>query len=224
MNTKDSKHWASTSEAAGDELKDALAAGFDWALRKRKELAVGAGAAAAALLLLGLFLYSKRARESAAWDKLSQAELLAYSGRPQEAQTLLGELAESGAGPAVTGLARIMEGDLLYPRGEYDKAAAAYERAYEQAPEALKPFALADKVSALEAAGKHAECAAAAASFLELRPEHLLAASVHASLARCQQASGQTAAAQATLDKLALQYPGTLWAEWAASRRQKPTK
>ncbi len=95
-----------------------------------------------------------------------------------------------------------------------------YDKAAQDAPDSLRPYALADKIMTLQAAGKSAECAAAAQSFLEATPDHLMAAQVHVALARCQLAQGQSEAAKGTLQRISLQYPGTPWAEWATARLQ----
>jgi TolA-binding protein len=106
----------------------------------------------------------------------------------------------------------MLEGDLRLPRGEADLALAAYDKAAQIAPEPLRPYALTEKIMTLETVGKAAECATAAQGYLEASPDTLLAPMVHASQARCQQASGQAEAAKTTLQKISLQYPGTPWA------------
>jgi len=220
MTLKDKQHWSAKSEVKRDELKDALTQALDWLLLNRRQAAWAAGGALGLGLIGGLFLYGRHSRQNAAWDKLSLAELYAYSGKPQDAQALLSQLTEEGASPAAASLAHLLEGDLRFPRGEVDQALAAYDKAAETAPEALKPFALTEKILALESSGKSAECAAAAQAFLEAFGEHLLAPTVHASLARAQLALGQGEAAKTTLQKIALQYPNTSWSAWAASRLQ----
>lgn len=218
MALKDKKHWSTQSEAARDEVRDAVEEAVDFVLRHRREAAWAAGGAIALGVLAGLFLYGRRTRENAAWDKLSQAELLAYSGRPQDAETLISQVAEESGSPAVAGLARLLEGDLRFPKGDYEQALAAYQKAADAAPQPLKPYAEADRVLTLEAAGKNAECAAAAQVFVGTHAEHLLAAQVLASQARCQLAAGQADAARATLQRLSAQYSNTPWGEWAAAR------
>lgn len=222
MTIQDKKHWSHQSEAAKDEVRDAVEQIVDWVLTRRQQAAYAVAGAGAAALFVTFFLYQHRAAVNAAWDKLSQAELYAYSGRPQEASALIAQT-EEGPSPAAAALARMLEGDLHYPRAEYDQALAAYDKAAAEAPEALRPFAQAERVMTLEAAGKAADCAAAAQSFLDANPEHLLAAQVHTSLARCQLAQGQADAAKATLQRISLQYPNTPWAEWAAYRLQTPS-
>lgn len=224
MTTQNKKHWSNKSEAARDEVKDALEEAIGWVLVHRREAGWTAGGVAAAAVVLGLFLYGRQARANAAWDKLSQAELYAYSGRPQEAQALAAQVSEERGSAAASALAHLLEGDLHYPKGEFDQALAAYDKAAQEAPEPLRPYAAAEKVMTLEAAGKAADCAAAAQSFLDVNADHLLAAQVHSALARCQLAQGQGDAAKATLQRIALQYQNTPWAEWANFRLQNLPK
>lgn len=218
------KHWASRQPAKTDEVRDLFAKGLEFALARKKEVAVAAGAAAALAAVIGLFVYSRAARENEAWDKLTFAEAYSYYGRAQEAASALSEVAAQTASPAAAGLAGMMEGELKQSKGEHDAALAAFTRAADLAPAELKPFAAAERVTALEIAGKSAECAAAAASFLEANADHFLAPQVHESLGRCQAASGQAEAARATWQKISLQYPDTPWAARANARLQAPTK
>lgn len=225
MTIKDTKHWATKSEAAKDEVKDFVEEMVDWVIVRRREAAWTVGGVAAAALIAGLFLYARQSRINAAWDKLSQAELFAYSGRVPEAQALLTQVGQdTGASRSAAAFADMMQGDLSYPHAEYDKAVTAYDKAAAEAPDVLRPYALADKVLTLQAAGKAAECAAAAQSFLESNPEHLMAAQVHAALARSQMALGQADAAKVTLQRISLQYPNTPWAAWASARLQTSPK
>ena len=224
MTIKDKKHWSTKSEAAQDEVKDALEEAVEWVLVRRREAAWTAGGVAAAALILGLFLYERNAHINSAWDKLSQAELYAYSGRVPEAQTLLNQLTEEGSAHSAAALAAMLQGDLHYTHTEYDQALASYDKAAASAPENLRPYVLAEKVATLEAAGKPADCAAAAQSFLDANADHLLAAQVHVSLARCQLALGQADAAKSTLQRISLQYPNTPWSAWASARLQTPAQ
>lgn len=214
------QHWASKQTVKHDEVRDFLASWLDWALLRRREVALAAAGIAGAGILLGLFLYHARGRENEAWDKLSLAEAYSYYGRAQEAATVLSEVVAQNASPAAAGLAGLMEGELKQAKGEHDSALAAYLRAAEAAPEPLKPFALASKAAALESAGKPAECLAAAASFLDAHADHFLGPHVHEVLARCQLAAGQAEAAKATWQKISLQYPDTPWAARASARLQ----
>ncbi len=222
MALKDKKHWSDQSEAARDEVRDAVDESLEWLMIRRREAAYTAGAVGVAAVLLGLFLYSRQARKNEAWDKLSQAEIYAYSGRPTESAAVIKQITESNGSPAASSLAHMLEGDLQYPGGKFAEAAAAYDKAAQDAPEALRPFALSEKILALEAAGKFPECVAAAQSFLDAAPEHLLAAQAHTALARCQLASGQADAAKQTLQRISLQYPNTPWADWASARLSPP--
>ena len=218
------KHWASKQTVKHDEVRDILAQWLDWVLTHRREVALGAAGVAAAAVLISLFFYSRVSRENEAWDKLAMAEAYSYYGRAPEAATALAELSAQNANPTAAGLAGLMEGDLKRTQGEHDKAVAAYSHAAETSPEPLKPFALAEKAAALEAAGKPAECIAAATAFLDANGEHFLAARVYEMLARCQLAAGQADAAKATWQKITLQFPDTAWAARANARLQPPAK
>lgn len=223
MSTTD-KHWASRQPAKQDEVKDLFVQGFDWALKRKKEVAIGA----AALVVLGaagaLLAYSREARENEAWDKLAMAEAYSYYGRPKEAAAALGEVTAQNASPAAAGLAGMMEGELKLGAGDSAAALASFAKAADASPEGLKPFAAAEKIGALEAAGKPAECAAAAQGFLESYADHFLAPQAQETLARCQLAAGQADAARATWQKIMLQYPETPWAARANARLNPSTK
>lgn len=223
MSTTD-KHWASRQPAKQDEVRDIFVSGFDWALKHKREVAAGLGAVAVLGVAIGVLAYSRSARESEAWDKLAMAEAYSYYGRPQEAAAALSEVASQSASPAAAGLASLMEGQIKQSAGDREGALASFAKAAEAFPETLKPFAAAEKITALEAAGKPAECAAAAQSFLETGADHFLAPGVQEALARCQLASGQGDAARATWQKISLQYPETPWAARANARLQPSTK
>ena len=117
-----------------------------------------------------------------------------------------------------------MQGALKQSKGEHDAALASFTRAAEAAPEPLKPFAAAERIAGFEAAGKPAECIAAAQSFLDTSSANFLGPQVQEILARCQLAAGQADAARATWQKISLQYPDTPCALRANARLQPPTK
>ena len=224
MTIKDKKHWSDQSEVARDELRDAVEQTVDWLIEHRREASYAAGGILGAALLTGLVAYSRHAKMTESWDKLSLAEMYAYAGHPIEAQSALAQVSEAGGGSAAAAaLARMLEGDILIAGQKYADAATSYGKAAEIAPEGIRPFALAEKVMTLEEEGKMAECAAAAQSFLDTNADHLLAAQVHSILARCQMAQGQADAAKSTLQRISLQYPNSPWAEWATTRLQAST-
>lgn len=218
------KHWATKQTAKQDEVRDFVAKGLDLALKRRKEVGMALGGAAVLGLLIGFYVYSRAANENEAWDKLSMAEAYAYSGHPKEAADTLAELTSNSASRSAAGLAGLMEGEIKQAKGEHDAAIASFTKAVETAPEPLKPFAATEKISALEAAGKYAECAAAAQSFLDANADHFLGPQVQETLARCQLAAGQPEAARATWQKISLQYPDTPWAQRANARLLPATK
>jgi tetratricopeptide (TPR) repeat protein len=218
------KHWASKQASKQDEVRDFFGNGLDLAVKHRKEVGMAAGAAVVVGVVIGFAVYARNANENEAWDKLSMAEAYSYYGRPKEAADTLAELTEQRASRSAASLAGMMQGEAKQAKGEHDAALASFTAAAESAPEPLKPFAAAEKVSALEAAGKGAECAAAAQTFLDANADHFLAPQVHETMARCQQAAGQADAARATWQKISLQYADTPWAARANARLQPPTK
>lgn len=218
------KHWATKQASKQDEVRDFVGKGLDLALKHRNEVGMGLGAVAVIGLLIGFFIYSRNANENEAWDKLSMAEAYSYYGRPKEAADAFAELAAQNASPAAAVLAGMMQGELKQANGEHDAALASFTHAAEVAPEPLKPFAVAQKISALEAAGKPAECVAAAQTFLDTNADHFLGPQVQEAMARCQLAAGQGDAARATWQKISLQYADTPWALRANARLQPPTK
>lgn len=218
------KHWASKQANKQDEVRDFFARGLDFALRRKKDVAIAVGAAALLIGILGFVAYSRSVNENEAWDKLAMAEAYSYYGRPKEAGDALADVAGQTSSPAAAGLAGMIQGELKQANGEHDAAVAAFTRAAETAPEPLKPFALADKVAAYETAGKNAECVASAQSFLDANADHFLAPQIMEIMARCQAASGQDGAARATWQKITLQYDKTPWAARANARLNPPTK
>ena len=191
------KHWATKQVAKQDEVRDFFGTGLDWALMRRKEIGLALGAAAILGVLVGFYAYSRSANENEAWDKLSMAEAYSYYGRPKEAADALSELTAQNASPAAAVLAGLMQGEFQLAKGEHDAALASFTRAAETAPQPLKPFAAAEKISALEAAGKPAECIASAQTFLDASGDHFLGPQVQEIMARCQLAAGQADAARA---------------------------
>ncbi len=218
------KHWASRQTSKQDEVRDFFGQILDQAVKRRKEVGLVLGGVAVLGVLIGFYAYSRAANENEAWDKLSMAEAYSYYGKPKEASDTLAEVAAQTASPAAAGLASQIQGELKQSKGEHDAALASFNRAAEVSPEALKPFALAEKISALEVAGKPADCVVAAQSFLDANADHFLAPQVSEVMARCQVAAGQPDAARATWQKITLQYQDTPWAARANARLQPPTK
>ncbi len=218
------KHWATNQFSKQDEVRDFIAKGFDLALTRRKEVGLALGAAAILGLLIVFFIYSRIAKENRAWDNISLAEVYAGQGRLKEAFAALAEVSAQGASSVVVSLAGMMEGELKQAQGEHSAALASFTRAAEAASEQMKPFAQASKISALEAAGKPADCVAAAQSFLDINADHFLGPQVQEMMARCQLATGQADAARATWQKISLQYRDTPWAARANAQLQAPAR
>ncbi|MDX6768310.1 MAG: hypothetical protein SF051_02175 [Elusimicrobiota bacterium] len=223
MTTKDSQHWSSPAEAKHDEVREAAVSAIDWVLARRKQALMVLGGVAVLLLAAAVFTVQRRANAADSWDRYSIAELLAYGGRPNDALDAARKLGDDHAGTRAATMGRLLEGDILQARGEYDAALAAYGKAAEeQGP--LTPFALANRAMTQEAAGQCAEALSSAAQFTAASSDHFLAPLVLGVQARCQGALGQGDAAKATMQKMALQYPDSPWAAWANARLSPSTK
>lgn len=222
MTIKDTKHWSDQSEAARDEVKDFVENIISWIVVRRKEVGIAASAVVAVAALASIIVYGRHARQNAAWEKLSEAEILAYSGRGDQADSLLADVGGEGSKdtPDAAAFANVLEGDLRFAHGQFDAALASYDKAATDSPETIRPYAQADRVITLESMGRFADCSSAAQSFIESHPDHILTAQVHAGLARCLLAQNQLDAARSALQKISLQYAGSPWTTWATDRLQ----
>lgn len=212
------KHWA-RQQVRRNEVADVLEKGIEWTSVNRRAAGSAAVAIVAILLVGGLFLYSSRTRQNAAWDRLAVSESAAYAGNPDAALKQLQELAAEFPGAKASSYGQLFAGDVQFQRAKYTETIEAYNKVLERGePKAVLPLALGGLGVALEAAGQHRQAVEKHESFLQTYPDHFLAPQVHASLARCQAALGQNDQARATLQKISLQYPDTSWAAWAQAR------
>ncbi|MBI5243495.1 MAG: tetratricopeptide repeat protein, partial [Elusimicrobia bacterium] len=171
------------------------------------------------LLVAGIFLYSHRAKQNAAWDELSVANGMAYAGQTDAALKKVEEINAAYPGAAASGYGLLFAGDLLFHRDRYADSVKYYQQLVDRGqPQVLQPFALCGLALAQEAAKQCGEAVKTEERFLGAFPDHFLAPQVHVSLARCEEALGQRDTAKATLQKISLQYPETSWAAWAQER------
>lgn len=212
------KQWA-RQQVRRDEIKSVLDKTMDWAAANRGLVLKGGGTLLAALLLgAGAFLH-RRHMQGQAWERLSLAQALAYSGRPDQALEEIEALADELPTSDAAGFGLVFAGDVNYQRGRHAEALELYSRVIDAGrPRAALPLALGNAAIALEASGKAQEAARRAQSFLETYPDHFFAPQVHASLSRALLASGQREQAKAAWQKIVLQYPDTYWASWAQAR------
>jgi tetratricopeptide (TPR) repeat protein len=212
------KQWV-RAQVKRNEIQEAVDRGLRWVVENRQTAGVGAGVVAGVLLLGGLFLYSHRARQNAAWDDLSLANGLAYSGQMDAALKKVDEINTAYPGTPASGHSLLFAGDLLFHKDRFAESEKYYQQLVDRGqPQVLQPFALGGLALAQEAADQCAEGVKTDEKFLSAYPDHFLAPQVHASLARCETALGQKDAAKATLQKISLQYPETSWAAWAQER------
>lgn len=214
------KHWA-RQQIRTNELQDTVDRTMDWIQLNRQVAAGAAAAVAVALVVGGLAVYRNKANREAAWEKLAMAHALAYTGRSDQALSAVNEIADNFSGTGAAQFALVFGGDVLFPQGKYKEAISFYSKAVERAdPKTLQPVALNDLAIAQFADGQPAEAAKTAERFLSSFPEHFLAPQVHMTLARSLAAQGQTEAAKAAYQKIALQYPDTSFAAEATARAQ----
>jgi tetratricopeptide (TPR) repeat protein len=218
------KQWV-REQVRHDEVQEAALKGAHWLQQNRAKVGVGAGVLAAVLLGTGLFLYSRNARDNAAWERLALAQSQFYSGNPDAAAAQAAETAAEFPGTKAAAFSLLFAGDVQFIRGNYKQSLEEYAKVLGQgAPEGAMPMAQGGTALAYEASGQWQQAQAAADSFLQTYPDHFLAPQVHAALARSQAALGQADAARATYQKISLQYPETSWAAWAQSKLSPPKK
>ncbi|MBI4422478.1 MAG: UPF0182 family protein, partial [Elusimicrobia bacterium] len=180
-------------------------------------MAMTAGAAAVTALLAGGTWAKLSRNRTEAWEKLAIAQSYAYQGASREAQEQLKPVLEASGKPAA--YAQLFAGDLDFKLGRYKEASEAYQKVIErQGPKAVVPIAMADLGLALEASGDCKSSVEANQRFLDAHQDHFMAPQAHASLARCFAALGDAAQAKSTLDRIALLFPDSYWAQWAKER------
>ena len=214
------KQWVK-AEIKRNEIQVAVDKTVLWVSENRQTASIAAGAAAVALLAASLFVYHARSIKDEAWSRLGLAQDLAGGGRADLALKQIQELTARYPNTDAAGFGLLLAGDILYPQGQYKEAIDNYRKVLEGgAQKALQPIAMGDIGLSLEASGLCQQAVETDGKFLETYPDHFLAPQVHASLARCLQALGQTEQAKAAYQKIALQYPQSVWAEWAQNRLQ----
>lgn len=217
------KQWIK-DQVRRNEYQDFIGRSLHWILDNRQQALIGFGAAAGSILLVVGLLYRYNEGQKTAWERLSVAQGYAYSGQTDASLKLLKELTSDYGGSKAAGFGLLFAGDIMYRQGSYKEAVDYYSKVIEREnPKAALPIALADTAIAQEAAGQFAQAAAAAQRFLDTYSDHFLAPQVHASLARCLQAQGQSDAAKAALQKISLQYPDTPWSNWAQQKLNPKT-
>jgi TolA-binding protein len=71
-----------------------------------------------------------------------------------------------------------------------------------------------------EAAAAYSKAREISRKFLDTFPDHFMAPTVHACMARCLGYLKQVDDQKAALQKMTLQYPDTYWASWAQAKLQ----
>jgi len=212
------KHWV-RQQIKRNEVQEAVGRALAWTAGNRRTAGIAAGVSAGVILCAGLFLYSYRARQNAAWDQLSLAYGYASGGKADAAVKKVDELNAEYPASAASGYGLLFAGDLLFHRERSAESVKYYQQLLGRGrPQVLLPLAWGGLAAAQEAAGKCSEAVETGERFLGAYPDHFLAPQVHMSLARCQASLGRADAARAAWQKIALQYPDTSWAQAAQER------
>ena len=181
-----------------------------------REAALGVGGTLLAALFLGVYSAVRyRDLKLQAWEKLAIAQTYAFSGQGKTALEQLQAVREQYPRTQAAGFGDQFQGDLLFQSGDYKGSIEAYHRVLDRKDPGLLPYAHSGIAFAQEGAGQPAAAVEAAQNFLSQYQDHFLAPQVHAVLARSLKALGRDEEAKATLEKIALLYPETFWAQWA---------
>ncbi|MBI5623223.1 MAG: tetratricopeptide repeat protein [Elusimicrobia bacterium] len=213
------KQWAK-QQIKTNELQDFVDVSIAWIAANREKVLFGAVVAVVASSLVGFTLFRKVKLRDDAWDRLSIAQAYAFTGRVDDSMKQLAEIQKDYSSAQASTYATLFEGDILYRKGSYKEAATAYTKALERGGKNIEPLALANLGISQEAAGLYSEAKDTARRFLDTFPDHFMAPTVYASLARCLNSLNQPDEARAALQKITLQYPDTFWASWAQAKLQ----
>jgi TolA-binding protein len=213
------KQWAK-QQIKTNELHDFVETCIEWAADNREKVLFGAVAAVLVVALAGFAYFRKGKLRDDAWDRLSVAQAYAFTGRVDDSLKQLAEIQKEYSSSNASAYATIFEGDILYRKGSYKEAAAAYTKAMQGGAKGIEPLALADLGMAQEAAGLFTEARDTSRKFLDTYPDHFMAPPVYASMARSLGFLKQTDDQKAALQKMTLQYPETFWASWAHAKLQ----
>ncbi|MFA6317656.1 MAG: tetratricopeptide repeat protein [Elusimicrobiota bacterium] len=213
------KQWAK-QQIKTNELQDFVDSSIKWIAANREKVLFGAVIVVLAGALAGFAIFRHIKIRDDAWDRLSMAQAYAFTGRIDEALKQLAEIQKDYSSSPASSYAIIFEGDILYRKGSYKEAASAYSRAMERGGKGIEPLALADLGIAQEASGLYTEAKDTSRRFLDTFPDHFMAPTVYASLARSLGRLNQTDDQKAALQKMTLQYPDTFWAAWAQAKLQ----
>jgi tetratricopeptide (TPR) repeat protein len=212
------KHWA-REQIRHDEVHDTVDKAMSWIQENRQTAGTAAAVVVVVALVAAVVARQRFSSRAAAWDRLSVAQSLAYSGRADASLEQLKQLETEQSGSAAAAFGELFAGDVLYERGDYKSAVEHYNKLLERGtPKALQPLALNGLALSQESLGQPQQAVASAQRFLEAYGDHYLAPQAHACLARSLQAMGQADQAKAAYQKISLQYPDTSFAALAQAQ------
>lgn len=214
-------HWAK-EEIHRNELAVLVERAVAWTLAHR-EAAVGGGVTLLIAGFLGVYAGVRyRDLKNTAWERLAVAQSYAFAGQDKSALEQLKDIQEKYPRARAAAFSTVFQGDIEFQTGKYKEAIADYTRSLDLKDPTLEPFARSGIAFSHEAAGGFDKAAEAAQQFLAAHAEHFLAPQVHAVLARSLRALGRAEESKATLEKMALLYTETYWAQWAQNELNPP--
>src|SRR5208282_3352409 len=126
-----SKRWI-RQEVKKNEVADVLGKVWAWQRSNHQQVLGGAGVLLVLLLLGGYFAYQRLMSARAAWHQLSLAQSYIYQGQAGPALSELQALIQQFDRTPAWGFAVLLEGDILFHQGDFQQAAATYQKILER--------------------------------------------------------------------------------------------
>ena len=194
---------------------------IEWIRGHQEQFWAMAGTLAAAVLLV-FFMVSRRQEENEqAWIQLGPVQNDLQQGHYGEAAKALDAWTGRYQSADALFYAKFLRADLSYRTSDYAEAARVYgDLAQNGRPPEMRPLALSAETAAEEMAGRIPQAQASAQRFLDLYPDHFLAASMALSQARLAELTGPPGKASALYDRFVILYPQSPWTALARARVQ----
>jgi len=188
---------------------------YGW-IRRNRETVIGSAVILLAVIAFAIyFVANYRSLRDAAWRNLFIAQQNAYSGNIENAQKLLTEIQKTYGRTSAAPFAALTEGDIFYALGRFDDAAVSYNKVLSSGEKTLYPIAMLDLGKSKEAKEDWTGARDVYFKFVEQYPNHYTTPEVHMSLANAYLKTGDTTAAKAAFERIAVLYPDTAWSAQA---------
>ncbi len=195
--------------------------GVLWIRQNQERFWAITGTAFLMVLFAILFIRHKEKESDDAWFQLGTIQSQLTQNNLQDAAKGLDTWNSRFAGTSAASYAKFLKGDLAYRTSDYVQATQIYaELAQSGRPDVIRPLALSAQVASEEMSGHLPEAQSLAQSFLDKYPDHFLAASIYMTQARLAEIKGDTAAAAAIYERVALLFPQSPWTAFAKAKSQ----